>query len=185
MPDLPLTRTASLADFPDCPSVAVWQQCHAVEAYQRWGGIYREDLVVCLNWGAAYFRSPGSNPIYRDFQEGACAPIEPMRSAVFALSVLDRVEQPLRFLRQQADLLITGGLLVCTFAVWNAAGDDCAIGHELRRRIYNYRSWDRLLDEIRAVGLVPFGGVDLRYHGDTLGDHSLATLVATKADRRR
>jgi hypothetical protein len=177
---LPLTRTASLDDFAECRSVASWQQQLAIEAWQRWGGIYHDDLVVCLNWGAAQFRSPGNDPIYRSFQDGAYTTVESMRSVVFALSVLDRIEQPLHFLRYQARLLFPSGLLVCTFAAWDATGEDCAIGHELRHRIYNRETLRKLLHEIRGIGLEPFGGIDLRYRGHALGDHTLASLVAVK-----
>ena len=59
-----------------------------------------------------------------------------------------------------------------------------AIGHELRSRIYDRESWATLLHEARrCLGLAPFGGVDLRYRGDALGDHTLASLVWTKNGR--
>lgn len=176
----PLTRTASLADFADCDSMAVWQQCLAVDAYQRWKG-QREPrgLVLCFNWGAAHFRSPGVDPIYRSHGDPIPREDDPL-SAVFALSVLDRVDMPIRFLRAHADRLLPGGLLVCTFAAWDADGEDCAIGYELRKRIYDRDSWRKLLHEAKRLKLTPFGGVDLHYRGDTLGDHTLATLVVTK-----
>jgi len=179
----PLTRTCSLDDFPACDSVAVWQQSLAIDAYQRWesGETTVEGDVLCYNRGAAHFRAPGVNPIY-------CTDTDPKWeavscSAVFALSVLDRVKWPMRFLRRQATRLLPGGLIVCTFAAWDATGEDCAVGHELRQRIYNCYSWGRLLQEVKSVGLQPFGDVDLRYRGHTLGDHTLATLVMMK--RRR
>lgn len=181
----PLTCTALLADFPDCVSVAGWQQALAIEAYQRWQATAPlADPVVCYNWGAASFRAPGIAPAYCSFRDPD-PQLGGLLGAVFALSVLDRIEQPLRFLRRRADQLLTGGLVVCTFALWDAEGEDCAIGHELRRRIYDRESWRKLLHEIRLLDLHPFGGVDFRYRGDTLGDHTLATLVAVKGIRER
>ena len=181
MSPLPLTRTASLADFPGCPSAALWQQVHAMDAYYRWiGGPYLRPpgTVVCYNWGAATFHAPGVDPIYRTHGESENSSV-PL-SAIFALSVLDRVDAPLRFLRHKAERLTAGGLIVCTFATWDATGPDCAVGHELRHRIYDRASWRKLLHDVRLLGLEPFGGVDLRYHGDVLGDHTLGTLVAVK-----
>ena len=180
MASLPLTRAASLPDYEDCDSVAVWQQCLAIDAYHRWhrdSPTYLCDDVLCYNWGAARFRAPGANPRYRSFGDPE---LSLDVSAVFALSVLDRVEAPLRFLRHQVDRLMIGGLIVCTFAAWDATGEDCAVGHELRHRIYDRESWRKLVHEAKSLGLQPFGGVDLRYHGHALGDHTLATLVATK-----
>lgn len=180
-PPLPLTRTAALADFRGCDSVAMWQQCLAVEAWQRWASGPDRTLaseVICYNWGAAHFRAPGPAPIYYGYGDSGID-VEPL-TAIFALSVLDRVPAPLRFLRQHADRLLPGGLLVCTFAAWDITGEDCARGHELRHRMYDHSSWRKLLHETRILGLASFGGVDLRYHGDTLGDHTLASLVAVK-----
>ena len=182
MPDgLPLTRTASLTDFDPCLSVAAWQQAHARDAFRRWGwdGIGQ---TLCLNWGAAWFEAPGGLPIYLDYQ--ADLPATPV-AAVFALSVLDRIEQPLRFLRKIDRLLLPGGLLVCTVAAWDVCGPDLALGHEVRRRIYNRDALAKLIyDCSHQVGLKTFGGVDLRYHGDTLGDHTLAAVTVMKGDRR-
>jgi len=178
MPDLPLTRTASLDDYPGCLSVALWQQAHATDAVARWG-VGGHDPILCLNWGAAWFVSPRhEHTIYREYQadlpEGAF-------SAIFALSVLDRIEQPLRYLRKIERRLLPSGLLVCTVAAWDVCGPDLALGHEVRRRIYNRDALARLIyDCSHHLGLKPFGGVDLRYHGDTLGDHTLAAVTVMK-----
>lgn len=177
-----LTRSASLDDYEDCISVADWQQRLAIDAYWRWRertSLY--GAVLCLNWGAASFRAPGAAPIYRGYREGPdlTDPPEPL-AALFALSVLDRIARPLRLLHFYADRLEPGGLIVCTFAAWNATGEDCAVGCELRSRIYDRESWGTLLHESKRIGLEPLGGVDLRYRGDTLGDHTLASLVMVK-----
>lgn len=184
MASLPLTRTACLDDYQDCVSVAVWQQCHAIEAYQAWLGapfVGPAGEILCYNWGAAYFRAPGPTPIYRGFRDpdDVTAPL----SAIFALSVLDRVDAPRFFLHTVARRLLPEGLLVCTFAAWNATGEDCAIGHELRQRIYDRQAWAELIRDMKRAGLQPFGGVDLRYRGDTLGDHTLGVLTLKKEDR--
>jgi hypothetical protein len=178
---LALTRTASLADFDRCDSVAVWQQCLAIDAYQRWlqhTPVTYLHGILCYNWGAAHFRAPGPHPIYREYGELYTEP-DPL-AAIFALSVLDRVIAPLRFLRHLAAQIQPDGLIVCTFAAWDAVGEDCAVGHELRQRIYDRDAWRKLLYDVKGLGLEAFGGVDYRYHGDTLGDHTLATLVVSK-----
>jgi SAM-dependent methyltransferase len=186
MAPLALNKTAALPDFRGCCSVADWQQCLAEAAYKEWvtqaPPLYQQPLgALVYNWGAASFTAPRvwvDGPIYtKGFGDAPTSYTAPL-DAIYALSVLDRVEAPLRFLRHTIDLLRPGGLLVCTFAVWDADGYDCALGHELRARIYNRGSWKKLLEEVRLIDLQPFGGVDLRYHGDTLGDHTLATLVA-------
>lgn len=178
---LALTRTASLIDYPSCASMSDWQQRLAEHAYDQWCGapfIEARGLVLCLNWGAAHFCAPGPLPHYYAYSDPDR--IDEPISVLYALSVLDRVDAPFRFLRRQAIRLLPGGLLVCTFAAWDAEGDDCAVGHELCHRIYDRYSWGRLLHEARSLDLQPFGGVDMRYHGHTMGDHTLASLVLLK-----
>lgn len=178
---MPLTRTAHLTDFPDCASVAQWQQRHAIDTYDRWlDAVWVEGQTLCLNWGAATFRAFGADPIYRSHTD----PIEVFDpdslALIYNLSVLDRIDGPCRLLRQQAAALRPGGLILCTFAAWDAIGGDCAVGHELRHRIYDHDLWSDLIQRARKIGLFPFSGVDLRYRGDTLGDHTLAALVLQK-----
>jgi hypothetical protein len=178
---LPLTRSASFTDYPSCASMADWQQRLAENAYDQWCGapfIEPAGLVLCLNWGAAHFCAPGPLPHYYAYSDPDRVD-EPI-SVLYALSVLDRVDAPRHFLRRQATRLLPGGLIVCTFAAWDATGEDCAVGHELRHRIYDQGSWGSLIQAVRGGGLLPFGGVDLRYRGHTLGDHTLASLVLMK-----
>src|SRR5262245_23570569 len=187
---LPLTRAANLLDFDGvCPSVAAWQQQHAQTAWARWHeDPHRPSLdrsrhrLAVVNWGAASFRAPHTRFIC-DYYDLSTAPGLADRShgAIFALSVLDRIERPSRILRQCVQALVPGGLLVATVALWNATGPDCAVGHELRSRIYDRHTWKNLLDDARGLGLKPYGGVDLRYPGDALGDHTLAAIVWTTA----
>lgn len=180
---LPLTRTARLADFPGCVSAADWQQRHAERAYERWLALDPHPLgpVTCYNWGAATFRAPGDDPIYHG---GGDLNGDGELSAIFALSVLDRVDSPMKFLRTVSRRLQYGGLLVATFAAWDATGPDCALGCELRKRIFDRELWYKLLGDVRTCGLQPFGGVDLRYRGDLLGDHTLGALTVIKQDGR-
>ena len=180
-----LTRTCSLADFPDCRSVGDWQQRLVEAAHTRWA-LASDQLggpVLCINWGASNFRSPGASEEVRYFEQvgGSSFLDAEFASAVFALSVLDRIDQPLHFLREIAYRLDIGGLIVCTFAAWDVEGEDCAGGHDLRCRIYDLTRWRKLIQTARStLGLIPFGGVDLEYRGNTLGDRTLASLVVTK-----
>jgi hypothetical protein len=185
---LPLTRTARLADFPGCCSPAEWQQRHALDAYDHWEvhRHHRDCLgpVLCYNWGAASFCAPGEDPIYRGYGDPDVPIYGLPLAVVIALSVLDRVDAPLRFLHGVTSQLQPGGLVVCTFAAWDASGEDCAVGHELRHRIYDRDACYKLLADIRKIDLQPFGGVDLRYRGDVLGDHTLVALTMIKTERR-
>lgn len=182
MPDLALTRSCRFADFPGCRSVADWQQAIVHAAYDRWLSAPQRFVgtahALCINWGGCAFEAPG-DPIYRLGPDIGTRRGDRL-SAIFALSVLDRVDMPMRFLKQQVERLLPGGLLVCTFACWDVEGPDCAIGKEIRRRIYNPDSWLLLVDNVRKLSLRTFGGIDWTYHGHTLGDHTLATLVLTK-----
>ncbi len=190
MDDKPLTRSAALTDYTACASVADWQQTLVTDAHMRWSdnGGRSEGLTICFNWGAARFRGPAADTIYRSHGDPVPRVNDPL-ACVYALSVLDRIDAPLRFLRAYAEQLLPDGLLVCTFALWDADGQDCAMGAELRQRIYNRDSWKKLAIEARRLGLEPFGGVDMHYRGHTLGDHTLGTLVLTRAgdppNRRR
>lgn len=184
----PLTRAVDLGDFPGCPSVHLWQQGHAIQAYQRWrdGKVLKTlknaGRAVVYNWGAASFSAPWTSlPV--DYYERRDWPHflgDDTAVAIYACSVLDRVEEPRRFLRQAYAALVPGGLLVATFALWDASGPDVAIGHELRSRIYDRLTWKKLIDEVRGIGYSTFGGVDLRYRGHTLDDHSLGSIVIVK-----
>ncbi len=185
MPPLPLTRACNLVDFDGiCHSVGVWQQRHAESVIDRWKA--HDDLrgiggfVTILNWGSWPFVAPavGGPATYSD----APAPVllADGHLIIYALSVLDRIAEPRSFLRQVHAALVPGGLFLATFAIWDAHGPDQAIGAGLRSRIFDRLRWKRLIDEVRGLGFRTFGGVDLRYPGDTLYDHSLGTLVCVK-----
>jgi hypothetical protein len=192
-----LTRTCRLEDFPGCRSVADWQQQIAEAAYARWrdaphvetateiGWRLIDAPILCVNWSHCAFRAPGPPSLQHHHQWGDlprppyCDPSLAL-GAVFALSVLDRIEAPIAFLRRQAHSLRAGGLICCTFAYWDASGPDCAIGHEIRQRIYDANALNLLVGNLRKLDLHVYGGIDGHYHGHTLADHTLATLVLTK-----
>jgi hypothetical protein len=188
VPMMALTRTCDLADFPDGHTVADWQQALAQEAYGRLPDPVA-GTILCINWGGCAFTAPGADPVYRLKHTGGGPRATDTLAAVFALSVLDRLNTeggrggPLGFLHTHALRVLPGGLFFCTFAYWDAEGPDCATGHERRRRIYDRHSWLKLVSEVKAYGLRPLGEVDWTYHGHTLGDHTLASLVLTKGDR--
>lgn len=184
---LPPTRAANLCDFDGlCPSADAWQQQHAIDVYYRWkGGLVDLTLLqttsqLVVNWGSTRFTAPGSHAEYYD---GLARPLflrDQSLHAVYLLSVLDRIERPQRLLRQLVPALVPHGLVILTFALWDAMGEDCAYGHQLRQRIYDRLTWKRLLQDVRTLGFRPFGAVNFGYPGDTLGDHSLAATSLTK-----
>ena len=178
---LALSRTCNLGDFPGALSVANWQERLAHAAWERWVADYhvrtrKQSLVV--NYSGCAFQAPGPSAIYR--YRGLAEDIERTVSAIYALTVVDKVEAPVRFLTRSAQLLRPRGLLLLTFAFWDAEGEDVAAGHEERERIYDATSWKKLIAEARRAGFQTFGGVDWRYHGDLLSDHSLGSLVLTR-----
>ncbi len=193
MTPLPLTRAANLCDFDGvCPSVGAWQQAHAIDTYQRWRAatllpsLKAAGRAAVYNWGAATFAGPWTilPTDYYDRRDWPHVLPDASCAAVYACSVLDRVEDPSRFLRQVHAALVPGGLLLATFALWDAHGADVAVGHDLRHRIYDRLLWKKLIEYVRGIGYQTFGGVDLRYPGDTLEDHSLGSLVVVKEQHR-
>jgi len=180
---LALSRSCALTDFPACHSAAEWQQCLAIEAWQRntLSPYHLAGPSYTVNWSGCVFSAPGPAAA-TSWDELILAPPASLAS-VYALSVLDRIDAPQRFLSQAASRLCLGGMVLCTFAAWNAAGPDTATGCEIRKRIYTWeqRAMRRFTDELRlSYGLALFGGVDWRYHGDQLGDHTVASLVLFK-----
>ena len=165
------------------PSPSVWQQAWATTVWGTYGAP-PAGTALCLNWGGATFQSPVPQTQYLTMLPWlsplAASPV----TVIWALSVLDRIDSPLRFVRQATALLADDGLLSCTFAIWDADGEDCALGHELRRRIFNRYSWEGLVKDVRPFGLRVYGGVDWGYHGAACGDHSLGTVVWRKTGRQ-
>jgi len=184
MSTLALSRTCNLRDFPGCLSVAQWQQRLAEAAWARWveaTHLRVRDGGLVVNYSEVLFQAPGPTATY--WYPGEAQLVDGQQGgvpAVYGLCVLDRVEAPVRFLHQAAEILRPEGLLVLTFAYWAAEGRDTASGRGERRRIYSAHSYQRLIRDARKVGFKHFGGVDWTYHGDWLDDHSLASLVLTK-----
>lgn len=171
-----LSRTCDLRDFPGCLTVAAWQQFLADEAWARWveaQHVRTREGGLVVNYTNARFTAPGPTP--------TDDPVV-IVPAVYGLGVLDRAEAPVRFLTTASYRLRPSGLLVLTFAYWDAEGPDTALGHQDRKRIYSAHSYQRLIRDARRVGFENFGGIDWTYHGDVLTDHSLASLVLRKRE---
>jgi hypothetical protein len=187
MPLLALSRTCNLRDFPGCVTVAAWQQQLAEEAWAQWIHMHHvrtRDGGLVVNYSEVAFVAPGPTATYwtrADEQQAADGQRDGV-PAVYGLCVLDRVEAPVRFLTQAAEILQPQGLLVLTFAYWDAEGDDTASGAGERLRIYSAHSYQRLIRDARRAGFETFGGIDWAYHGNFLDDHSLASLVFTKRE---
>jgi len=177
-----LSRTCNLRDFPECVTVAGWQQFLANRAWQQWtqdGHIVTRTPNVCVNWSGCPFDAPGPTAIYQ-LRGHKLLPVPERVPAVYGLSVLDHLDAPVRFLAESAAQLRKGGLLFLTYAFWDAEGPDTAAGNDGRRRIYDAKSQTKLIAEARKLNLVPFGGLDWAYHGNTLDDHTLASLVLVR-----
>lgn len=180
-----------MEDFPGCETVAGWQQAMAACSWEVWltlGHGTAKAKTISVNWSGVPFATPGPTPFDCQWTEAISFHQLPTRvpdaAAIFALCVLDRIEAPVRFLAHASRYLRPHGLLFLTVRFWNAEGDDHAAGHESRRRIYNADLWKKLVDEARPE-FRPFGGMDWQYHGDKLGDHTLASLVLIKRGGRR
>ena len=184
-PPLALSRTCNLADFPDVVTVAGWQEALAHYAWNVWveaQHIRSREQTVCDNYSGCRFEAPGPRALYRYPHTGdnGTPGITRAVPAVFGLCVLDRIDAPVKYLQRAATILRPHGLLYLTFTFWNAEGEDVAAGHEDRRRIYDVHSVTKLITEARRHGFTGFGGMDWRYHGNKLDDHTLASLVLTR-----
>ena len=186
MAALALSRTCNLRDFPGCLTVAAWQQRLAEAAWNEWIHMHHlrtRDGGLVVNYSEVAFVAPGPTATY--WAPGELQRVDGQQDqvpAVYGLCVLDRIEAPVRFLTQAAEILQPQGLLFLTFAYWAAEGRDTAIGADERRRIYSAHSYQRLIRDARRIGFENFGGTDWTYHGDFLDDHSLASLVFTKRE---
>ena len=159
-----------------------WQQAWGEEVYRQWSDAEGRPSVVgpaySLNWGHTPFEAPSP-----DFIPISAWPALPRvgLSAVWALMVVDRLISPRRWLRDVALHLQPGGLLACSFAYWSAEGEDTALGHEQRERIYNLASWRELVSvDLPQVGFARFGQVDWSWKGAACEDHTIATVVAVR-----
>jgi hypothetical protein len=182
---LALSRTCNLRDFPGCVTVAAWQQRLAEQAWAQWLAsehLRTREPSLCVNQLGLPFVAPGPTPIYTRELEVGLEGLEAEQpvSAVFGLSVLDHIVDPVRFLKRTGRILSAKGLLFLTFAFWDAEGPDVAAGADSRVRIYDVHSWKKLVAEARRAGFQTFGQHDWTYHGNMLDDHTLASLVLVR-----
>lgn len=177
----PLSRMCDLTEFDACRSVADWQQQIVCESYRRWTAETPivEGLILCINLSGTVVVLPDST-VYRPVATPRLRQHE-RPAALLACTVLDRLpSSPVTWIKQWAEQLLPGGLFVNTVACWDAMGEDRAIGAEVRTRIYDVATLRKLDLTVRECGLRPFGGVDRRYKGNTLGDHTLAAICWRK-----
>lgn len=97
-----------------------------------------------------------------------------------AISVIEHVKEPKRFLRACRMLLKPGGLLFLTTDYWDAEGPDTAHFHWMRERIYNADRMRKLLADGREVGFRSFGEADWAYHGPQLYDYSVCSAALVR-----
>lgn len=179
---LALSRTCRFGDFTSCITVADWQQALAERAWAHWEAAHHvrtREASLVVNYADTPFLAPGPTARYQyrgQLEQG----IDHALPAIYGLCVLDRIEAPVRFLLRAKQILRPQGLLFLTFTFWDAEGPDCAAGAASRTRIYDVHSWKKLVAEARKMGFHGFGGHDWAYHGNTLDDHSLASLVLTR-----
>lgn len=181
---LSLSRTCDLEDFASS-TVVDWQQALAEHAWQQWEirhAVLRGEAALVINQAGVPFVAPGYLDARYHGQLEALADDPPAGPgpALYGLHVLDHIEAPVKFLAGAGRLLRPGGLLFLTFAYWNAEGQDAAAGAASRTRIYSADSLNKLIGEARRLGFSTFGGIDWTYHGNTVDDHTLASLVLVK-----
>jgi hypothetical protein len=152
-------------------AVGRWSE---VVQFRRWVG-YPEPQGPSLLYKATECETVVIDPSHLDDIEG-----RPLALVVTALSVLQAVENPEATLYYCSCLLAPGGLLILTFPFWNRCGEDTAIGHEHRRRMYCPKLYTALRAHAASCLLTPFGGVDTTWHGTQVHDYSMASLVLEK-----
>lgn len=186
-PPLALSRTCDLADFPACRSVADWQQALAACATAVWQTTHpRSGIAWCVNGSKLPFTPPLRALSFTNPQTALGLPVgraNPL-AAIYALSVLDHVDEPHGFLHRHGKRLARGGLFFLTFHAWDCEGPDVTSSRGTRARLYGQQAWHKLIVEARKVDLRPLGAVDWRYHGHVLGDHTLASLVLVKKGKK-
>lgn len=100
---------------------------------------------------------------------------------VTCVSVVEHIADLRPFLYHLGCLVAPGGLLVLTMDYWNRCGPDLAVDHDQRARIFcpkTYRTY--LLQELAPLQFSTFGGLDTTFHGNSVADYTIASLVLEK-----
>ncbi|KKK73931.1 hypothetical protein LCGC14_2888870 [marine sediment metagenome] len=200
---IPLTKTWDPADLIELrevyafvvPFIAntthvtrVWEYTMALEAYRRtlkWplqdkaildvGGAGSKFGDILDHYGASSFLvDPHVNTTIEDYT-GTPADM------IFAISVLEHVEQVTPFLDACWRNLKPGGLIFLTLDIWDCEGPDVAHFHWMRKRIFNVETWKRVLSHLQHRGAKRYGTADWAYHGHQLyASYSTASLAVIR-----
>lgn len=103
-------------------------------------------------------------------------------SVVTCISTIEHVPHEAGFIHALAQILSPGGLLFLTTDAWDQEGEDITHFHWMRERIYNRNRLCALAAHLALLGVLPFGEVDLRYHGPQVYDYSFAAMTFRKED---
>jgi hypothetical protein len=166
-----------------------WEYALALHAIGRWVATGRTPIWVYNAGGGSSFSAMLDDWLPHPPLEVAPAFIErcvagtPLANVVLLLAALEHAVHPEQLLYGASTLLTPGGLLVLTMAFWNRCGEDTALYHERRQRIYCPKLVSALRQQAEALGLTPFGGVDPTWHGTQVHDHTLTSLVLQKRER--
>lgn len=111
----------------------------------------------------------------------AASPSPTCMDVLTCISVLEHLPQVRPFLRACTQLLKPGGLLFLTVDAWDCEGSDTAHFHWMRERIYHKESLQRLMEDLRLLGMKTFGGTDWHYPGNQLyGSYTFASVAMIK-----
>lgn len=201
-----LSRTLDPADYAQLPEELTLVDRAGVPPLRRWE--YALALHAIARWSDADPLRHWSDPIYDVIGEdaqfahlvaeqtgreteildvthhgslnGEVRGGRPLADVITCLGIIEHIPEPESFLYHLSCLLAPGGLLVLTFAFWNRCGQDTAVGHEQRQRIYCPKLYSSLRSQADTLHLHAFGGVDPTWHGTQRLDHTVASLVLEK-----
>lgn len=108
----------------------------------------------------------------------------PHVDAIFSISTIEHVEDPVRFLQACAQVLLPGGLLFITTDAWDKGitEPDAAHWHWLRERIYCPESLEHLVVVLQGMGMALLGEKDFTWRGAVLDNwgYSFASITMVK-----